>query len=151
MQRQSTLSPAYNNLYKDMKHFVHYICSCACFYPEKDVTPNQSIQRQSSETMIHFARENHTKKHSYNATMSEKTPSGEVQHHKSPIETEECNNPMHSSITLPPAPVVPNTVEIDSSPSSSSDDEDTIKINVSDVEDCIVNGNNTNTDPWHVL
>lgn len=138
--------------YKDMKRFVRYVCSCACFYPETDECPNQCEDGPTSETMIHFAQEIQAKTQCYNATNSEATTTDEVQHHKSPIETtKECQNPMHSAITLPPAPVVAMTLDAVNSPSSSSDDDDTIRINISDVEDFSVNANTEKDDPWHVL
>lgn len=150
MLEQSTFLHSYNILYKDMKHIAYYICSCACFYPKKDdVRSNQCEHRQSAETMIHFAQEKQAKTQSYNTTTELKD---EVQHHTSPIETtEECKNPMHSVITLPPAPLVTNISGTDSSPPSSSDDEDTIRINVSEVEDFSVASSSKKEDPWHVL
>lgn len=139
-------------LYKDMKRFVRYVCSCACFYPDTDECQHKGEDSPTSETMIHFAQERPTTTHCYNATHSETTTTDEVQHHKSPIEaTKECLNPMHSAITLPPAPVVTKTVDTVSSPSSSSDDEDTIRIHVSDVEDSSVNAKTEKDDPWHML
>jgi hypothetical protein len=153
-QQQSTFSHPYDILYKDMKRFIHYMCSCACFYPEEDVLPNQCEHRPSSETMIHFAQDSQADKHTYNTTTSSKSATAdEVQHHKSSIQmTQECKNPMHSVITLPPAPIVPNTSETDCPmSSSSSDDEDTIRINVSEVEDFSVASSSKKEDPWHVL
>lgn len=154
MHQQSTLSHPYNILYKDMKRFVHYICSCACFYPEKDVLSNQCEDSPSLETKIHFAQERQTKNHTYNSTTLESTSTDEVQHHKSPIETtKECKNPMHSVIKLPPAPIVPKiSSKTDNSPSSSSsDDEDIVRINVSEIEDIHIGTNGRTKDRWHVL
>ena len=159
---------------RDMLAVARYLCSCACLYDpnlwaQAEAEADSTTTRESTQ---HLATTTNAQP-SYRTVDSVSPPTSdeetgdaaaakaaEVLHHKAPIEVATVTNPLHTAVTLPPAPVAidirgetPKGSDPDAcSPvsSSSSDDEaGSARVRMAEVEDTAV-GSDPN-DPWQVL
>lgn len=157
---------------RDMLSVARYLCSCACLYDPQLWAQAEAEATVTRESTQHLASATNAQP-SYRTVDSVSPPTSdeetgdagaakttEVLHHKAPIEVATVTNPLHTAVTLPPAPMAidirretPTGSELDAcSPvsSSSSDDEvGSARVRMAEVEDTAV-GSDPN-DPWHVL
>jgi hypothetical protein len=162
---------------RDMLSVARYLCSCACLYDphlwaQAAAEPDSTTTRESTQ---HLASASNAQP-SYRTVDSMSPPTSdeetgdaaaakatEVLHHKAPIEVATVTNPLHTAVTLPPAPVAidirgetptgsdPDAPTLCSPVSSSSSDDEagSARVRMAEVEDAAV-GSDPN-DPWHVL
>ena len=162
---------------RDMLSVARYLCSCACLYDpnlwaQAEAEADATATRESTQ---HLASTTNAQP-SYRTVDSVSPPTSdeetgdaaaakaaEVLHHKAPIEVATVTNPLHTTVTLPPAPVAidirgetptgsdPDAPTLCSPVSSSSSDDEagSARVRMAEVEDAAV-GSDPN-DPWHVL
>lgn len=159
---------------RDMLAVARYLCSCACLYDpnlwaQAEAEADSTTTRESTQ---HLATTTNAQP-SYRTVDSVSPPTrdeetgdaaaakaAEVLHHKAPIEVATVTNPLHTTVTLPPAPVAidirgetPTGSDPDAcspvSSSSSDDDTGSARVRMAEVEDTAV-GSDPN-DPWQVL
>ena len=160
---------------RDMLTVARYLCSCACLYDPQlwAQAEAEADNTATCESTQHLASATHAQP-SYRTVDSISPPTSdeetgdaakvsEVLHHKAPIEVATVTNPLHTAVTLPPAPVAidirgetptgsdPDAPTLCSPVSSSSSDDEagSARVRMAEVEDTTV-GNDPN-DPWHVL
>ena len=162
---------------RDMLSVARYLCSCACLYDphlwaQAEAEADATTTRESTQ---HLATATNTQP-SYRTvdfvsppTSDEETgdaytnKTDEVLHHRAPIEVATVTNPLHTAVTLPPAPVAidirgetptgsdPDAPTLCSPVSSSSSDDEagSARVRMAEVEDTAVGSDPS--DPWHVL
>jgi hypothetical protein len=162
---------------RDMLSVARYLCSCACLYDphlwaQAEAEADSTTTRESTQ---HLATTTNVQP-SYRTVDSVSPPTSdeetgdayanktdEVLHHRAPIEVATVTNPLHTAVTLPPAPVAidirgetptgsdPDAPTLCSPVSSSSSDDEagSARVRMAEVEDAAVGGDPD--DPWHVL